>query len=343
MTVQTTAQPALLLRQIVLGMHASRTLYAVAQLGIADVLATGPMTSGELAAKTSTDARSIRRVMRALAALGIFDEVEPDRFALNPTSDLLRSGIPSSMRAGVMFLGGDLHWRLWSGLLDTIRTGEPAPERVLGKNLFEYYAEDRHEATLFDQAMAGFSAAQSPAVLAAYDFSRFRCLVDVAGGTGRLIADILAAHPALVGILFDLPHVVTGAPALLQASAVSDRCRIETGSFFDEIPSDGDAYLLKYIVHDWDDQRAIAILARCRAALGADGTLLILERVMPERAEPGKAVEAFLLDLEMLVVTPGGRERTEREFREILSAAGLALTRIVPTSSPMSIIEARRA
>ena len=334
-------EPALLIREIALGMRASRALEVVARLGIADCLGDGPRSSAELAAATSADAQSLRRVMRAMVAGGIFAEPEPDRFALNPAGKLLRSDTPLSMRAGALFLAGDLRWQLWSDLLTTVRTGQPAPERIFGHDIFTQMAKDPGQSALSSAAMAEFSASMSAAVVAAYDFSRFRCLVDVGGGTGRLLGDILSAHPSLSGILLDLPHVVAAAPAMLQASGIADRCRIEAGSFFDGVPPGGEAYLLKQVLHDWNDQRATAILSRCHDVLAADGVLLILERVMPERAEAGKAVEAHLLDLEMLVATPYGRERTEAEFRAILAAARLVLTRVIPTASPLSVIEAR--
>jgi O-methyltransferase domain/Dimerisation domain len=333
--------PVTAIRLVALGMRASRALEAVARLGVADVLADGPRSSGEIAAATSTDALSIRRVLRALAAFGIFEEREPDLFALNQAADMLRTEASRSMKAGAMFLAGDLRWRLWADLRESIRTGEPAFGRVLGSDMFTYYETHAEEAALFNNAMASFSAGMSPAILAAYDFSHFRCLVDVGGGTGRLLADILAANAALAGILFDLPRVVAAAPAVLQAGGVAARCRIESGSFFDAVPAGGDAYLLKFVLHDWDDARAEAILTRCRAAAAEGATLLIVERVMPERAQAGQAAEAYLLDLEMLVATLGGRERTESEFRTLLAATGFELLRVVPTTSPVSVLEAR--
>jgi hypothetical protein len=189
--------------------------------------------------------------------------------------------------------------------------------------------------------MAAFSAALSTPLIAAYDFGSFRCIADVGGGTGRLLADILVANPDVRGMLYDLPNVVAAAPPLLEASGVAGRCKVVAGDFFASVPEGADAYVLKSVLHDWDDARAIDILASCRRAMAPTSTLLIVERVMPEKAEQGRAVEAYLLDLEMLVLTPGGHERTEAEFRAILSAAGFTITRIVPTTAPVSVIEAR--
>lgn len=343
MSKKSQAESAATLRQLCMGLRASQALYVAAKLGIADRLAERPMGSADLAAATSTHAPSMRRLMRALCALGVFAEREPDSFVLTPVGEHLRSGVPASLRALVLFLAGEVRWRCWSDLLGSVRTGEAAAERALGMPIFEYYATHPEESAIHDQALAATSARASVAVLEAYDFSRFRWVVDVGGGTGQLLADLLGAHPTLCGILFDLPHVVANAPAVLSARGVADRCRIEGGSFFDAVPAGGDAYVLKQVIHDWDDPRAAAILATCRKALSPEARLLVLDRVLPERVEQGHPVEALLLDLEMLVMTPGGRERTEGEFRKLLSAAGFEVKRVVTTASPISIVESQPA
>jgi SAM-dependent methyltransferase len=240
----------------------------------------------------------------------------------------------------VLYTAGDLQWKLWSGLIDSLRTGGSAAERVLGKDMFAYMREHPEVAEQFNRAMAAISAMLSPPVVAAYDFSRFRCIADIGGGTGRQLADILRAHPTLTGILFDLPHVIDEARSVVANSGVSDRTQLETGSFFDVVPRGADAYVLKHVLHDWDDERAAQILAACRKAVPDDGRLLIIERAMPERAVPGSSAEPFLLDLQMLMMTPGGRERTEGEFRALLSGSGFNLVRVVPTTAPISVIEA---
>ena len=249
--------------------------------------------------------------------------------------------MPGSQRAAVLFTAGDMAWQLWADVLESVRTGHAVVERAFGKNIFERHAENSEEGALFNQAMASFSAAFSAPLMAAYDFGSFHRIADIGGGTGRLLADILAAHRNARGVLFDLPNVVAGAPAVLATSGVKARCDIVGGSFFDSLPSGADAYIVRAILHDWDDDRAIAILANCRKAMAPSATLLIVERVLPERAEQGRAAEAYLVDLEMLVQAPGGRERTESEFRAILSAAEFTMTRIVPTTTPAIVIEAR--
>jgi len=208
--------------------------------------------------------------------------------------------------------------------------------------IFEYYAVQPEESRIHDQALAAISAGHSAAIVKAYDFTRFRRVVDVGGGSGRLLAAVLNAVSGAEGILFDLAHVAGEAPPVLAQHGVADRCRVATGSFFDAVPGGGDAYLLKLVLHDWDDDRASAILATCRRAMGADSTLLIFERVLPERAEHGQAEGAFLLDLEILVMTPGGRERTHAEFGRLLAVTGFVIERVVETVGPLSIIEARR-
>ena len=340
---QSRVHPALMLRQLAFAMRVSRALYVAAQFGVADLLAGGSMTSEQLALAAGGHAQSLRRLLRALVAYGVFEEEAPDRYRLNAAAELLRRDVPGSQRAGVLFTAGDMTWQLWSDFLESVHTGHAVIERVFGKNVFERHAENSEDSTLFSEAMAAFTAALSPPLIAAYDFSLFKCVADIGGGTGRLLADILTANPEVEGILFDLPDVSTAAPPLLEASGVAGRCKLVAGNFFESVPAGADAYLLKHILHDWDDARAIAIISNCRKAMARNATLLIVERVMPERAEQGRAAEAYLVDLEMLVHTPGGRERTESEFRAILSAAGFATMRVVPTTTPVSVIEARPA
>jgi hypothetical protein len=341
MSDQSEVPPALMLRQLAFVMRASRALYAGAQLGVADILTGGRMTSGEIAARTGTDATTMRRLLRALVAHGVFEEEAPDLFRLNPAGELLRSDTPGSQRAGVLFTAGDLRWQLWSDFLESVRSGQAVAERAFGKSIFERHADNAEESALFNQAMTSFSAAVSAAVIAAYDFSAFSRIADIGGGNGRFLADILAENPKVHGTLFDLPNVVVGATALLEAGAVAGRVEVVSGDFLKDVPPGADAYLLKAVIHDWDDARAVAILGNCRKAMTLSSKLLIVERVMPEKAKHGQAADAYLLDLEMLVNTPGGRERTAAEFNSILTATGFSVTRIVPTMTPVSVIEAR--
>jgi len=337
----TRVPPALRLRQLALVMRVSRTLYAAASLGIADILAGGPLSSTEVAARAGTDASTMRRLLRALVAHGVFAEESPDLFRLNACGELLRSDVPESLRAGVLFTAGDGQWQLWLDFLESVRTGRAASERAFGKDLFQHFAEQAAESELFNRAMTSFSSALSAPVIAAYDFSRFACIADVGGGNGRFLTDVLVGNPAVRGVLFDLPHVVAG-DVLRSQAKLAERCEVVAGDFFVAVPTGASAYLLKQVIHDWDDARALAILKSCRKAMTSTARLLIVERVMPARAEQG-STEAYLLDLELLVLTPGGRERTEDDLRTLLAAAGLHVTRIVPTRSPVSVIEAQPA
>jgi hypothetical protein len=331
--------PGVLLRQMAMAMRSSRALYAAAELRLADHLAGGAMASADLAGLTSTHPNALHRLLRALAAAGVFTEGTDGRFALTEIGDRLRADHPRSMRAGVLFLAGPQRWEIWSGLMRSLRTGAPAIDRPPGQTIFGHYASNPADTAIANDAMRAFTVLQARAVLAAFDFSRFGTLMDVGGGTGEMLGSVLAATPSLRGMLFDLPHVVAGAGPVLERHGVADRCMCTQGDFFEAVPSGADAILLKQVVHDWEDDRAIALLEQCRQALPAEGSLLILERVMPEHAAPG-LMEPFLLDLEMLV-GPGGRERTQAEFRTLLAAAGLTITRITPTASPVSVIEAR--
>src|SRR5580693_4001836 len=247
--------PAQLLRRLSFVMRASRALSVAAQLGVADFLASGPMTSGEIAAAAGVDGATLRRLLRALVAFGVFEEEAPDRFRLNPAGELLRRDVPSSQRAGVLFTAGDMRWQLWLDLLECVRTGQAAVERTFGKTLFERNAQNAEESELFNEAMVSYSAALSAPILAAYDFGSFGRIADIGGGTGRLLANILAANPNARGVLFDLPHVIAAAPPLLAASGVAERCEVVAGSFFDRVPDGVDAYVLRAVIHDWDDAR----------------------------------------------------------------------------------------
>jgi hypothetical protein len=340
MPAQSRAQAAAALRQIASGLRASQALYVAAKLNVADHLARKPMNSVELATVTGADARALHRLMRTLCALDVFTESSRGEFSLNSTAELLRNDVPGSFRAAVLFTVGDVRWRCWSDFLGTVRAGGGGAERALGMGLFEFYAAHPEESEIHDQAMRGISAAQVAAVLSAMDFSQGGVVVDVGGGTGELLAAILAANPTLRGVLFDLPHVVAHAPGVLSESGVADRVQVVGGSFLDGVPLSGNTYLLKSIIHDWDDARATTILRNCRKAMKSADKLLIMERELPELGHPGRAVEAFLLDLEMLVMTPGGRERTGSEFAKLLSDANFKLVRTIPTSSPISIFEA---
>ena len=318
---------------------ASRVVYVAAKLNLADYLADGPKKADALAGPTGTHARSLYRIMRTLSSLGIFAEDAEHRFSLTPLGESLKRGAPGSAHATIVTLGSEWVWQGFEQLLYSVQTGKSACEKVLGEPAFDWLAKHPEEASLFSETMIGFHGMEPPAVAAAYDFSEIGTLVDVGGASGNLITTILAAHSRPRGILFDLPHVVKDAPALIKSRGLDNRIAIESGSFFDAVPTGGDAYTLSHIIHDWSEGQCLTILGNCRKAMNPDGRVLIIEMVLPEGNEPhpGK-----MLDL-MMLVGPAGEERTAPEYRELLGKAGLRLTRVVPTQSPVSVVEAVRA
>jgi C-methyltransferase len=335
------SEVAATLRGLANGLRVSQALYVAAELQVADHLSERSLDSSELATATGADPVALSRVMRALCALGVFSESRSGHYSLNSIGRLLRSDVPGSWRGGARFMAGPVRWRCWSQLLEIVKTGDNATERLLGKPLFEFYATDPVESEVHDDAMRSFSASHAAAILAAMDFRQARFVIDVGGGTGELLAAILAAQPHLRGVLFDLPNVVDRAAQVFDGRQVADRCAIECGSFFESVPGCGDLYLLKHVIHDWNDERATEILRCCRRCMPQDAKLMLIERKMPELADCEGAVETFLTDLEMLVMTAGGRERTEAEFRKLLGDAGFVHTRTLATTSPSCIFEAR--
>lgn len=331
--------PDAFLGQLALGALISQALYVAAKLGIADALRDGPRAVGELAAETQTNERALYRVLRSLASAGVFEETAGKVFGLTPMAEPLRSDAPNSMRNGIIFMGEEWHWRVWGEMLYSVRTGKPAWARVHGKEVFDYFGENPEEAEIFNRAMTDMSVSTAPAVVEAYDFSGIARLADIAGGHGYLLSQVLKANPGMKGILFDMASVIGGADSLLEREGVAERVEKVAGDFFSRLPEGADAYMMKHIIHDWDDERAGAILRNINAAMPRDGKVLVIETVVPEGNEPHYSK---MLDLEMLA-SPGGVERTEQEYSALLSAAGLRLARIVPTRSPFSIIEAVRA
>jgi O-methyltransferase domain/Dimerisation domain len=314
----------------------SKLLYVAAKLGLADRLADGPKSAEALAGPTGTHAPSLHRVMRTLASLGVLTEDGDHQFALTPLGATLKSGAPGAARATVLTLSGDWVWNGFGALLYSVETGKSAVEKTLGEPIFDWLGKHPEDASLFSETMIGFHGMEPAAIAAAYDFSGLKTLVDVGGSSGHLLTTIVASRAELRGTLFDLPHVVRDAPALIGALGLADRVTIEAGSFFDTVPSGGDAYLLSHIIHDWSEDQCLTILGNCRKAMKADGKLLIVEMVLPSGnvPHPGK-----MLDM-MMLVGPGGRERTESEYQALLDQAGFRLTRVVPTASPVSVIEA---
>ncbi len=328
------------LLQLVFGGYVqSQVVYVAVRLGVADALADGPKDAGALATATNSHAPTLSRLMRMLTALGLSTEDADGRYSLTPQGSLLRADVGGSLRMPVLFGVGPWYWRSWGEFLHTVQTGEPAFDHVWGMDAFEFWGLNPEAGEVHDRGMSTLTAYTTAAILEAYDFSRFGSVIDVGGGTGMLLGAILRRHTALRGTLFDLAHVIERAPEVLRAADVADRCELTAGNFFDGVPAGHDAYLLKWIIHDWDDTRCIAILRACRRAMSELGTLLVVERVLSDRTTPAE-LDHYRADLLMAIATPGGRERTRREFETLFDAAGFRLAALVPTRSPMSVLEA---
>jgi C-methyltransferase len=325
--------------EMIIATWTSQAITVAAELGVADALASGPLPIDELAARVGADADALRRLLRALISRGIFRQRRDGRYELNSLADTLRSDAPVSMVWAARFYGSREQRERWTLLEDSIRTGTAVVPALRGKESFDYFAEEPELAELFNRTMTSISELTDVSVVAAYDFSAYPTIVDVGGGHGPLLAAILAAAPASRGVLYDLPQVVASAPSLLRKRNVADRVRIAEGSFFDSVPSGGDAYLLKNIMHDWPDEKAVQILRNVRAAAGPGATVLLVELVIPkhDRDFAGKWA-----DLEMLL-NLAARERTAAEYRDLLSQAGFRMIRVVQTASPLSVVEARAA
>jgi hypothetical protein len=331
--------PAMRLMQMIWpGAMASQAIYTAAKLDIAGALQSGPKRVEELAQRTQTHAPSLHRVLRALTTVGVFVERSPGEFENTPLSDALRGDHPQSMKSYAIFLSAPFIWKAWGALYEAVRSGDTAFQHAHGKPYFAFLAEYPGDAAVFNAAMNSGSAMSGPAVTAAYDFSRFTKIVDVGGGQGLLLHAILTAAPQTRGVLFDFPEVVAGA-GLLRSGDVAGRCEIVGGDFFESIPAGGDVYILKGVIHDWNDREAVKILNGCRRAMASGGKLLLYETVLDQRQE---SVSANFMDVLMMALT-GGRERTEDDFRELLRGAGFSLTRVIPTSSPAFLIEAEPA
>jgi hypothetical protein len=274
--------------------------------------------------------------MRTLASLGVLTEDGQRRFALTPLGEALRSGAPGSARATVLTLASDWVWRGFEYMLYSVQTGRSGIEKSLGEPIFDWLGKDPEAASLFSETMIGFHGEEPAAVAAAYEFSGLETIVDVGGASGHLLTTILERHPGPRGILFDLPHVVRDAPTLIQSRGLTARVTVESGSFFETVPAGGNAYLLSHIIHDWTEEQCLTILGNCRRAMTTNGRVLIIEMVLPpgDAPHPGK-----MLDM-MMLVGPGGRERTEPEYRALLEKAGFRLTQVVPTRSAASVVEA---
>ncbi|MFN2501802.1 MAG: methyltransferase [Pyrinomonadaceae bacterium] len=330
--------PQGMILQMAMGAIMTQALGAAAKLGVADLLVEGERSVDELADQTGTHGPSLYRILRSLASTGIFRETATRTFSNTEMSDPLRSHVPGSMRHAVIFMAEPWHYNVWGNMLHSARTGETAWKKTYGEEVFEWLPKHPEASEVFNKAMTDMSGSVAPAIVEAYDFSGIEVLADIAGGHGLLLSQILKVNPDLRGILFDLDHVVAGAGALLQREGVADRVQTSSGDFFREVPA-ADGYIMKHIIHDWDDDRSIKIMQSIHRAMSGDGPMLLVEMVVPEGNEPHPSK---ILDLEMLT-SPGGLERTEKEYSALFTAAGFRLNRVIPTRSPFMVIEALKS
>ncbi len=329
------------LMQIATAYVPNAALWVAAELNVADLLATGARPVTDLAKQTNTNEDALYRTLRLLAMTGIFTETQPRHFALTPPAELLRSDHPQSMRDMVVWIGDPFHFNIAGNLMHSVKTGQPTVEHVTGKPAFEYFASDALELDRFHRAMTTMSVMAIYPALEAYDFSSYHTIVDVGGGHGFALCTILQRCPDTHGVLFDLYDIIPGGQQRIKENNLDHRCRTASGDFFQSVPEGGDLYFMKHIIHDWEDSKAITILRNCRKALQGkqNGKVVLLEFVVPGGNEPHMSK---IIDIEMLFF-PGGKERTEEEFRELFAKAGLQVTRIVPTKSPFCVIEAEVA
>jgi SAM-dependent methyltransferase len=333
------------MRNLIAGYWVSRLIYVAAKLGIADLLKDGPRTAGDLSVAAGVDASALYRVLRTLSGYGLFSESTGKRFKLTPLGATLRTDVPASMNAFALMLVEKHVWDAWEQLIFAVRTGQLPFDKIFGVPFYKYLEQHPDDLKVFGESMTSLSGTENPEIAAAYQkiqkSAGIRTLVDVGGGHGSLLAMILKKHAALRGVLFDLPPVIARAQneRHVTAKGIADRCTLVPGSFFESVPAGGDAYLLKYILHNWDDESSLKILTNCREAMNPKGRILVADPVIPPGDKPdwGK-----LLDIQMMVVV-SGKERTKEEFAALFKRAGLKLTRVIPTRCPLSLVEAVRA
>jgi SAM-dependent methyltransferase len=324
-----------LMNELIGGYRLTQLVHVAAKLGIADQLEDGPRTVQQLAEATSTHADSLYRLLRTLAGLGVFAEDDGMRFRLTPAAELLRKGAPGSLRTSAIVMGEDWMWRPWGALLHSVKTGETAFDHLYGKGTFDWFKDHPSEARLYNEFMAENTRAFEDSVVRAYDFSPARKVIDIGGGSGAMLSAILRRNPAPRGVVFDLDHVATAA-RLAMDPQIAARCEFVGGDFFKAVPSGGDIYVLKHIIHDWDDSRSQTILANCRSAMRGKGKLLLVEDLV---CGPNQACRAKIQDMNMLV-RAGGRNRTENEYRALLTKSGFEVARVVPAQGDLCVIEA---
>jgi len=335
-TTTSQAPPDAALLRLIFSKGITMAIAAVAKLRVADQLADGPKTLAELATKTNTHAPSLYRILRLLASEGIFDERDDGHFALTPMGEYLRTGVQGSLRGIADYSGSEWNWRPWGHLLEAVQTGRTPFNSVFGESIFEYLSKRPEESAVLNEGMTGYSSKIAPAVAEAYDFAAFKTIVDVGGGHGVLLNTILHAYPGVNGIVFDLPHVVVGAEEAIRKTGLKNRCLAVGGDFFQSVPVGCDAYMMKHVIHDWPDDKAMTILRNCRKVANSGSKLLLVEIVIV----PGNSADiGKLMDLQMFVLA-SGQERTEDQYRQLLAEAGWRLTRVLPTNSSARIIEA---
>jgi hypothetical protein len=328
-----------LLIRLLTGMWVTQAVATAARLGIPDVLASGAKTAEEVASKVETHPGSTRRLMRALASVGFLAPSDGGRYQLTAVGERLRGDRPDTFKDMFIAETDEVHWRSWGRMLDAVRSGDPRPQAIFGMPTFDYYARHPADGEQFGRAMENISRFAAHAVLEAYDFGAARNILDVGGGNGSMALAILGRHPQLRGVVYDLPYIEELAKEQIRAAGAADRCRFEAGSFFESVPAGADLHVLKFILHDWNDEESITLLQCCRAAIAPEGRILIIEQLVPEEIRPEMV---HLMDLNMLVMT-GGLERTAKEYETLLGRAGLRVTRVLPTASPFSLLEAKPA
>ncbi|MGC0313988.1 methyltransferase [Kitasatospora acidiphila] len=331
-----TPQPFDQMLGIVANYWVSRAVYAGTALGLPDLVAAGPKTAAELAELTGSEPRSLSRLLRALTGVGLFRTDEQGRYATTPLGDTVRSDVPGSLGSLVQLELGDAHHAAWGRLVDSVRLGEPGFDKAVGRDIWQHFEATPELNAHLGRAMTGGTAMVADAVLAAYDFAPFGSIVDVGGGEGAFLAAILTAHPGARGTVLDLPGAVANGRPKVEAAGLADRLELVAGSFFEKVPGGADLYTMKWVLHDWDDQACIEILKTTRRAMPEGARLLVVDTVVPDGDDFSLSK---ILDLNMMVLS-GGQERTAEEFRALLAAAGFTLTRIVPTASPSSVVEA---
>ena len=332
---QRTAPPPIAVLEMIFGTFLAQAIAAAAQLGVADALAGGPLSKDELARRVGADPDALARLMRLLISRGVFRRRRDGRFALNALGDTLRTDAVPSMHGAALFYGSRQHRDNWTQLVEAVRSGTANPPRVFGKEIFEYLPEDPEFANLFNNAMTSLSTVLEAAVVAAYAFEGHSVIADIGGGHGRMLSAILNSVPDARGILFDLPEAVAGAPDVLAQHGVADRVEVVGGSFFESVPT-ADAYVMKNVIHDWSDDKAVAILGTVKAAAAPGAKLLLLEMVLPDH---DREFLGHFADMEMLVMA-GAHERNRKQWSEVLSRSGFRISRIVETPGPLCVIEA---